>query len=117
MIVRTPAEHQNANHAIAAYERKIAPRLEAFLDHAPIKKLPIGIPKDFRIVADLFEAIDPDALAFPQYLTRNRTIHRHQRSLAEGSPHVGIMQDSDTQRVTIGVGYQQSGHVTLHHLE
>ena len=32
----------------------------------------------------LFEAIDPEALAFPQYLTRDRTIHRHQRSLTEG---------------------------------
>ncbi|HWX93413.1 MAG TPA: hypothetical protein VNY29_12350 [Terriglobales bacterium] len=117
MIVRTPTEHQNANHAITAYERKIASRPEAFLDHALIKKPAVRIPKDFRIVADLFEAIDPDALAFPQYLTRDRTIHRHQRSLTEGSFRIRIVQDSDTQRAALGVGCQQSGHVTLHYPE
>jgi hypothetical protein len=74
------------------------------VDYALIKKLAVRIPIDFRILADLFEAIDPNALAFPQYLTRNRTIHRHLRSLAEGSSHVGIVQESDTQRAALGVG-------------
>ena len=61
-IVRTPGEHQNANHAVAAYERKITAGSEAFLDHALIKTLAVRIPINFRILADLFEAIDPDAL-------------------------------------------------------
>jgi hypothetical protein len=67
-IVRTPGEHQNANHLVSAYERKIAPRPEAFLDHTLINKLAVRIPINFGIVADLFEAIDPDALGIPQYL-------------------------------------------------
>src|SRR5580700_6413817 len=68
-IVRTPGEHQNANHPISAYERKITPRPKTFLDNALIKKLAVSIPINFRILADLFEAIDPDALGLPQYLT------------------------------------------------
>jgi len=49
---------------------KIASRPEAFLDYALIKNLAVRISIDFRIFADLFEAIDPNALSLPQNLTR-----------------------------------------------
>src|SRR5258708_34465139 len=116
-IVRTPGECQNTNHAIAAYERKNTPRSEALLDHLLINKLAVRIPISFRILAELFEAIDPDALGLPKYLTRDRTIHRHQRSLAEASSPVGIVQVSDAQLAALGVGQQQGGRLTLHYPE
>src|SRR5580692_3092968 len=59
-IVRTPTEHQNANHTISGFEREIAPRLESLLDNSLIKKLAVRMPIDFRILADLLEAVDPN---------------------------------------------------------
>src|SRR5271155_5482632 len=67
-IVRTPTKHQYANHAIPADERKITPGPEAFLDHALIKQPAVRIPINFRIVADVFKAVDPHALSLPHYL-------------------------------------------------
>src|SRR5215472_720717 len=64
-IVRTPAEHQNAKHAITACERKITPRLQAFLDHGLINRLAVRIPINFRIIANLSKTIDQDRLALP----------------------------------------------------
>ena len=78
-IVRAPLRKtSNANHAVAAYQRKIATSSKAFLDHALIKTLAVGIAINFRILAHLFEAIDPDTLGLLKYLTRDRrrTIHR-----------------------------------------
>src|SRR5579862_6223773 len=46
-IVRTSAEHQNPNHAATACERKITSGSQAFLDHALIKTLAVGVPKNF----------------------------------------------------------------------
>src|SRR5580692_829321 len=90
-IVRTPRQHQNANHAISANQRKITPRPEAFLDHSLVKKLAVGIPINFRILAGLCEAVDAHASGLPQYVTGDRTVHRHERSLAEGSSRVAIV--------------------------
>ena len=70
--------HQNANHTITALEREITPDGEAFLHQALINNLALRVPKGFRIFADLFEAIDPNALTLPQHLPRDRAIHRHQ---------------------------------------
>jgi hypothetical protein len=64
-IVRTPAEHQNAEHAVAAYQRKITAGSEAFLNHTLVDKLPLSIPINLRISADLLKAIDPDGLGRP----------------------------------------------------
>jgi hypothetical protein len=65
-IVRTPGEHKNANHAVTAPERKITPHAQAFLDHALINKPALSIAISLRILSDLLEAIDSDALAAPQ---------------------------------------------------
>src|SRR5437667_281963 len=71
------------SRAVAANERKITARPEAFLDHTRINKLALGISINIRIVANLFKAIDPNGLGLPHYLARDRTLHRNQRSLAE----------------------------------
>src|SRR5215469_1615663 len=90
-ILRTPTQHQNAERTVAANERKITAGHEAFLDHTLINKLALRIAINFRILADLFEAIERNALGLPHYLTRDRTIHWHQRSLAERASRVGIV--------------------------